>query len=157
MKNNQSRFISLISLWITALVIAGCSVDDCLPKEKGSKLFSEAVALEHNGKLQDAYHRYSSVSQEGCNNPERLKAGEGALRLTRVIVQAHKDTEAALENYLAENGRYPDTLNEIKHEIPKSSLDAFNGFQYFKEADQKMGIGTGLYGSAEFSLKNNEQ
>lgn len=157
MKRSKFRFISLMFSWITALTIAGCSVDDCLPKEKGSLLFSEAVTLEKNGKLQEAYRRYSTVAQEGCNNPERIQAGEGGLRLTRVIVKAYRETEAVLEKYLATNGRYPLTLNEIKHEIPASSLEAFNGFQYFREGDQKMGINTGLYGSVEFSLRKNEQ
>lgn len=146
-------------LWIVFLCSAAVLIflfkpdNGCITPELSAKLYHEAVVFEQANKIQDAYQRYNVVSEQGCRSPERINAGQRASHLTKAIVKASDDTVTALEEYRKLNGKYPASLEGVRDKIPAESMAAFNGFVYHRESDQKMGVVTGLYGSATFSLR----
>jgi len=154
LKISGLKIASLICIWVLALFVSGCENPNCISIKQGSKWFSEAVALEKEGKLQEAFRRYNVVSEQGCKSPERIKADYGAQRLSHKIKKAYKETETALNKYLEVHGHYPDSLEAVRKDISPSLIDAFNGFEYVKHGDEKMGIITGLINPTSFSLSS---
>ena len=114
---------------------------------------ADAAKLEQAGQLQSAFAKYKEVNNFSCEISNIELTAEGhIIRISSIIRTAHDDTRKVLDEYLAEHGRYPDSLEQIKDRIPERSRIAFNGFTYGRNSDTDVGIGTGLYGSKSFSL-----
>ena len=144
--------------WSAALICSllfGCADESCLEQEAVRVRMADAASLEQSGQLQAAYAKYKEVNNFSCEISDvELAAERHIIRIGSTIRTAHDDTRKALDGYLAEHGRYPDSLEQIRDKIPERSLVAFSGFTYARNSDTDAGIVTGLYGSTSFSLND---
>lgn len=140
-------------LVLNCALLFGCADKSCLDQEAVRVRMADAAKLELSGQLQAAYARYKEVNNFSCEiSTVELEAESEIIRIGSIILTAHDDTRKILDSYFAENGRYPDSLEQIKERIPERSRIAFSGFTYARNSDTDVGIVTGLYGSKSFSL-----
>lgn len=83
-------------------------------------------------------------------------AFENAVRLQGSIERAYGEAMQNLRTYRAENGRFPDTLDQIEALTSQQNLAAFQGFKYARRSDESADIVTGLYGTATFGLSRDQ-
>jgi hypothetical protein len=122
--------------------------------ERASLLYAEAAAFEARGEPQNAYRRYDILCEGIGIKRSDVPHGacEGAQRLSLNIHKAYEDATAALNKYREVSGRYPESLNSVRKDIPESSQAAFSGFRYERESDSRVSIDLGLYGSVTYDL-----
>lgn len=143
----------IVLLLILISLLTGCGRESCLNDAEVRGHFAEAAKFELDGKLQAARSKYKEVDLYACDARElSLAAESNAIRLSQVIQVAYDDTQSVLNAYLAKNGRYPDTLEEVRDQIPERSRPAFSSFNYVRRSDKEMAIVTGLYGMHTFDL-----
>jgi len=143
-----------LGLVLVAFVVYS-QIQDSRAQRRAAALHVEAVEFEGKKNLQAAYRRYSWLCDVATFRPSGggESSCESAARLNSTISAAYDETVAALKRYRKAKGRYPDSLDEVKEQVPPSLVPVLSGFKYIREGDTKASILTGIEVSVVFSLK----
>lgn len=141
------RFLLAIAVFVLLLPQLACSERESLTATEARALFAEAEKLELENKLHDAYYKYKQVETTyEVNDSLRSAAWDAAQRVRLLVESMHRDIEVELRRYFEVNGRYPESLTEIRERLPESTRAALTGFRYKRVGDTSFALEDGIVG-----------
>lgn len=147
---------SVGTLFVVVAAFAGYSYHEREAEAREWQVYDKARTLASLGDVQGSYRLYSHLCQDGQfvhgKVPRQEQPCIKATDLDIEIRASYEAAMAALERYRMLHGSYPADLSEVKDEIPINAMRAFSGLKLHRTKDGGIGIETGMYGPATFSL-----
>lgn len=156
----RSWIYSAGPLLLIASAVAGYSyrsaVQDREAEAREWQVYDRARSLASQGNVQDSYRLYSHLCQDGQFVKGKVpRQDQPCIRSTDLDIEisfAYEAAMAALERHRMLHGSYPADLSQVKGDIPVSAMRAFAGLKLHRTTEGGIGIETGMYGPAKFSL-----
>jgi hypothetical protein len=119
--------------------------------------YRQAIALERQLKMRDAYSTYSKLCNSYAPSNQEENPCTASLRLQNGILKAYEHVMLALSKHQLQTGEYPASLSEVLPELPQTSREFAKDFLYCKKEhpSDRTGIcsnGSTSYGGSEVSI-----